>query len=150
MQLIFVRSYVTLCTIMVLTCMGIVAAHPVLAEPGNGARIIDFVDCIDADGHAICYAAKGLVNETSTPSGNVSFTGHLRSDFTVTDPQGTIVFEISGESHFHRLTKDGMLEVLSDHAEETVSGGGMTCTMKYAVHYANGEIVFSRSERTCD
>ena len=123
------------------------------AAPGNGATKVKQSFCDTTTfGGTVCYDLNYVVNETRTPSGNVSF---------MTNGHNTIVnnarpgCRFTGDSRFHQhfLLKDGVLHEQGAHEESSLTmecfGRRQICTYTLQVHYANGRFQYRRPEFTC-
>lgn len=77
---------------------------------------------------------KGPVHSTTTPSGNVSYSANVSFSETITDPNGNVVYQTSSDQHYHNLSKDDLLQELSNHAKGTFSIAGQDCAFSYAFH----------------
>jgi hypothetical protein len=119
-----------------------------LAASENGAQVFKDSYCLEYEGSTICYTNMAVVHETTTPSGNTSFTGNGSSSYTETDPSGTVVYEDSLSYHTHGLMMDSVLHEFGQFFTYSVSVGGGTCTINYAFHEVDDQIQFERSP-TC-
>jgi hypothetical protein len=126
------------------------SATAVAGPSGKGATVIDIDTCVPLiGGGTVCVTSKGMINETSTPSGNISFVTNYRERFTVYDAAGQMFWDESSKEHFHALTMDGVLQEMSWRARYTITSWGQTYCVQYHIHGANGADQFVRID-FCD
>ena len=126
------------------------------AAPGNGADVVRQNECSNEPGFGtLCIDAKYVQNLTKTPSGNFSYHANGETAFKFTgegDLQGCNSSN-SSKLNYHSLFKDGALHELgSRHTGEFSSdcfGTQSDCTFSYVLHYANGQLQFSRPKFNC-
>ena len=126
------------------------SAAPVQAAQGGAS--VNTTECFPSQmgsGYIACFATKGASNETTTPSGNVSYHVNGTTTFTIDDPTGQIVYQSTHELHYHSLVKDGIVYVEGQHVSYTLPLDGKTCTFQSDVQYANGEVRHSNFQSGC-
>ena len=132
------------------------AASSVSAAPEKGADVVRQEECVtDPLGSTFCVAAKYVVNDTTTPSGNLSShaNGERVYKFTGAGPFEGCNSSYSDKFNYHFLARHGEFheEGSRSHGEMSFGCGGdnVQCTYSYHSHYANGELQFSRPEFNC-
>lgn len=142
---------VTLALALVGTLLLTLGSATVSAAPsGKGATKIDIDTCIPLiGGGSVCVTTKGMVKETVTPSGNVSYTNNYDERFQVFDAAGALISDETSSERFHYLTKNGELHELSWRARFTITSYGQTYCVTYHIHGANGQDQFVRID-FCD
>lgn len=135
----FVLVLVTSLTIL----MG--AATAAAQSGSKGATTINVDTCVPLiGGGTVCITAKGVIKETSTPSGMTSYMTNYREEITVLDEDGNVVTTYTSKEHFHALTMEGVLHQMSERSRFTVTNFGQTFCVQYHLQYANGEDQFFR------
>ena len=127
------------------------AAAPAQAASGTGARV-DNTQCFPSSigsGYTACFTTKGASNETTTPSGNVSYQFNGTETFTIKDPTGQVVYQSTHERHYQRLVQDGVVRAEGQHVSDTFPLNGKTCTFQSDFQYANGEVRYSNFQSGC-
>jgi hypothetical protein len=124
------------------------------AAASSGAIKIADQHChTEPDGFTTCFAVAGVATETSTPSGNTSYTGHMKTAFTAYDAAGTLLATSTGRNHAVRLFKAGDedVHVLAERFNSTTTlADGSACTYTYTMQYVHGEIRFHTVEHVCN
>lgn len=122
------------------------------AAASSGAIKIADQHChTEPDGFTTCFAVAGVATETITPSGNTSYTGHMKTAFTAYDA-GALLATTTGTNHAVRLFKAGGedVHVLAERFNSmTTLADGSVCTYTYTMQYDNGEIRFHTVEHVC-
>jgi hypothetical protein len=125
----------------------------VAAAASSGAIKIADQHChTEPDGVTTCFAVAGVATETSTPAGNTSYTGNMRTTFAAYDAAGTLLATTTGRNHAVRLFTDGgeQVQVLSERLSSTTTlADGSACTATYTMQYVHGEIRFHTVEHVC-
>ena len=145
------RSILTALAIGAFALAAAGGAPPAQAAPGTGARV-DSTQCFPSPigrGYTACYTTKGASNETTTPSGNVSYQFNGTTTFTLKDPAGQVVSQSTHERHYRRLVQDGVVRVEGQHVSDTFPLNGKTCTFRSDFQYANGEVRHSNFQSSC-
>jgi len=122
------------------------------AAPGNGADVVRQNECFNEPGlYTVCIDEHNVQNSTETPSGNFSYSGNgkvgAEGDF-----EGCNVSS-SAKFNYHYLFKDGELHEVGTHQTGEYfdcSGTSQHCTFSYDLHYANGQVQFSRPDSNCN
>ena len=121
------------------------------AASSTGAIKISGQHCHPDGEFTTCFAVEGVATETITPSGNISYTGHMKTMATVYDAEGTQVSTITGTNHAVRVFKEGDVHVLAERYNSTTTlANGSVCTYTYTMQYVNGEIRFHTVENVCN
>ena len=131
-----------------LIAVGVGVAHA-RADTGNGATVLhDNPQCFVEGAFTICLASKGVVNDTTTPSGNESDVYNVVQ--TVTVYYGaTVVVTDTFNVRYHGLGKNGTVQEQSDHECEVYTFAGTTYTFSYDSHIANGQIQYQSNGTQC-
>lgn len=99
----------------------------------------------------VCFDLKYVLNETVTPSGNISFVANGENHIQQTG--GTCDFTAHTEFHGHYLLKDGVLQERSNRQDNSFTaecpGFTRTCTVFLHSHYAQGKFQYNRAEIDC-
>ena len=152
-----VRTVLALLSVIGLLLVGSVssASARAIVSPQH----VDQTECYsydqyDPDGtvhvFTACYRVSGFFQDVETPSGNVlhSFQGTSTStlfiDGVLYEPS-TVVYS----ANFRTLTKDGLLHLMSQHANYTFTIEGLSCTSVIDLQYANNQIRFNNRSFTC-
>lgn len=117
---------------------------------GNGATVLhDNPQCFVEGAFTICLASKGVINSTTTPSGNESDVYNVVQ--TVTVYYGaTLIVTDTFTVRYHGLGKDGgTLQEQSDHECEVYTFLGTSYTFSYDSHIANGQIQYQSYGSQC-
>jgi hypothetical protein len=143
------QQFIKLGIVFILALTLSLPATSSLAASENEAQVFRDSYCLEYEGSTICYANRGVITETTTPSGITVFHGSGWSTYSETDPSGIVVYQDSLTYLTQGLQRES---VLSEYAQffsysETRVGGG-TCTIDYAFHFVNNEIQFERAT-TC-
>ncbi len=125
-----------------------------LATPGNGATKTkqSFCDSTTFPGATVCYDLNYVVNQTQTPSGNVSFVTNGKNTIVDSTASGCT---FTGDTSFHQhyLLKNGTLFESGAHEVSSFTancfGQSTTCTYTLQAHYTNGSFQYYRPEFTC-
>jgi hypothetical protein len=107
----------------------------------------------EPDGFTTCFAVEGVVTETVTPSGNTSYTGHMKTAFAAYAAAGALLSTTTGTNHAVRLFKHGGedVQVLAERFTSTTTlADGSACTSTYTMQYVNGQIRFHTVEHVCN
>ena len=116
---------------------------------GNGATVLhDNPQCFDEGPFTICLAAKGVINSTTTPSGNESDVYNVVQYVTVYYGATVIVTDTYTE-RYHGMAQDGVVQEQSDHECEVFTFEGTTYTFSYDSHIANGQIQYQSYGSQC-
>ncbi len=122
------------------------------AGPDNGATVTKRHECRTTPFGFFCVKTVLVVNETETPSGNVSYTAnhHFKLENNFRDCQ----FLGESRTHRHFLLKDGELQEEGRREESsftaTCPGSPSTiCTFTVAYHYANGTVQYETTDFVC-
>jgi len=142
------RIFVAPSVLMSALAVTLLLATTSIAAPGNGVQVFKDSYCFDYEGSTICYSNLSVTTETTTPSGNILFTGNGRSSYIQTDPSGA-VYEDSLTYHTQGVMMEDLLHEYGQFFTSTLVVGGRTCTTRYAFHVVNGDIQFDRLT-TCD
>ena len=131
-----------------LIAVGVGVAHA-RADTGNGATVLhDNPQCFVEGAFTICLASKGVVNDTTTPSGNESDVYNVVQ--TVTVYYGaTVVVTDTFNVRYHGLGKNGTVQEQSDHECEVYTFAGTTYIFSYDSHIANGQIQYQSNGTQC-
>ncbi len=103
-----------------------------------------------------CTDAKYVQNETTTPSGNVSYhaNGRIGYTFNGAGPLEGCKHSWSDKFSYHHLVKDGEFHESGNRGKGEFSGDcfgySYNCTYTSHYHYANGKLQFSRPEFNCN
>jgi len=139
-----------LTALMLVAMLSMTMALSALAAPGGGAQVIKYNDCSSWFGYTECFTATGVIQSTTTPSGNTSFTTHMTECFTATeDATGTVVYQECYSSKKHGLDKNGLLHELGRKSSASFTIYGYSCSFTYAVHLANDQVQFERESGGC-
>lgn len=144
----YLRFFIVSCTLSMMA-LTLLFTPVTSAAPGNGAEPYNLSGCYTDSGSTYCYAEKGVFNYTTTPSGNVTFTGNGRSSLSVTDPSGVVIYSASNKYHYQGLDKDEVQHEFGTHSTFTYSYGGMTCTEYVAFHVVDNHVQFNRYNQMC-
>lgn len=133
-------------TLLIGVLMLALGASSALAAPaGKGATVIDVDICAPLiGGGTVCVTSKGMVNETSTPSGNLSYVTNYSEHLLVYDANGQVTWDQTNKEHFHFLMKGDVLQELSWRSRSTITSYGQTYCIEYHIHGANGQDQFVR------
>ena len=145
------RSILTALAIGAFALMTPPAAASAQVASVPGARV-DNTQCFPSSigsGYTACYTTTGASNETTTPSGNVSYQFNGTTTFTIKDPTGQVVYQSTHERHYQRLVQDGVVRAEGQHVSDTFPLNGKTCTFQSDSQYANGEIRYSNFQSSC-
>jgi hypothetical protein len=136
----------TLAILLMVATTALLGSSAVAAGPGtNGATVINIDTCAPLIGSGtVCITAKGVINETQTPSGKKNYTTNYREEINVLNDAGEVVTTFTSKEHFHALTMDGALHTMSERSRFTVTNFGQTFCVQYHLQYANGEDQFFR------
>jgi hypothetical protein len=135
----------TLALVLIGALMLTLGSATAVASPSStGATVLNYNNCVPLIGGGIvCFESKGMINETTTPSGNQSYVTNYRQRLQVIE-NGEVVWETTSNERFHALTMDGVLQELSMRARFTVTSFGQTFCVQYHLHGTNGEDQFVR------
>jgi hypothetical protein len=124
-----------------------VAAAPAAAGP---AVITSSEYCDTFSDYEFCSTWRSVSQFVVTPSDNLMWNYHSRSDYTVTYvPTGEVIQTGSNRWHDHGLTKKGESHVISSSSVGEFSFGNVTCSSRFTLHYANGEVRHENQEFNC-
>ncbi len=122
------------------------------AEPGKGATVTTQRECRTTPFGFFCVKSLLVVNETDTPSGNVSYTAnhHFQLENNFRDCQ----FLAESRTHRHFLLQDGELQEAGEHEESSLTANcpgtpSTICTFTVDYHYANGTIQYETTDFVC-
>jgi hypothetical protein len=119
------------------------------ADAGNGATVLhDNPQCFPEGVLTLCFASKGAINDTSTPSGIESDVYNVVQSVKVYDG-ATLIASDTFTVRFHGLAQDGALQEQSDHECEVITFAGTTYTFSYDSHIANGQIQYQFNGTSC-
>ena len=133
--------------IMLVTSLTVLMGSAVsaAAPKANGSTVINVDTCAPLiGGGTVCITAKGVINETVTPSGKTNYVTNYREEINVLDTDGQVVTTYTSKEHFHALSMDGVLHQMSDRSRFTVTNFGETFCVQYHVQFSNGEDQFFR------
>lgn len=100
--------------------------------------------------YQVCGAWRGVDSVTSAPSGNMVWTGHYTSEYTITYvPTGEVVQISRQKYNYGGLVKGSELQVLHNESVGTTSYGGITCKGVFRSVWANGQIRHEIGDFTC-
>jgi hypothetical protein len=121
-------------------------AAPALAASAAPYR---YTDCFTDGAYEICFSGRGVVKEQSTPSGNVLFKASGTSTYTIRE-NGVLIEQGSGRDNFVLHEKSGEPHVYHSNGKGQFTFDGVTCTYRYNVTYANGELRHVTDDFRCD
>jgi hypothetical protein len=131
--------------VMTMVILALGASSALAGNNSKGATALNIDDCAPLiGGGTVCFTAKGMLNEVTTPSGNVSYVANYRETLQVIDDSGQVTWSETSKEHFHSLTKDGLLQELSSRSRFTITSYGQTYCVQYHIHGANGADQFVR------
>ena len=123
-----------------------VAAGIVAPSPAAAARAQPFTDSWDCvtgsfggTTYEHCYEARGVVQETETPSGRVQYhyVAHYCARFSI---DGEVVSEDCGTHHGLLHLRDGEEQVYHANGKSEFRNEAWgTCTDRWTITYTNGE-----------
>lgn len=126
--------------------MGVSAAR---ADTGNGATVLhDNPQCFDEGPFTICLASSGVINSTTTASGNDSEVYNVVQ--TVTVYYGaTVIVTDTYTVRYHGLGQNGVVQEQGDRECEVYTFEGTTYTFSYDSQIANGQILYQSYGSKC-
>ena len=143
-----------LTALMLAAMLSMTMALSTMAAPGGGATtsttpysIPKTCREITSLALTVCSQIKGVYHTTITPAGTRVYTGSGSSSYTVTGPNGVLTGTV--KFSYQEVSRDGMLQVLSDKFSNSFTSGGVTCTASFDVHEANGKLQFDRVDYSC-
>jgi hypothetical protein len=136
----WLRTGIVLAVAMLIAVgMGVRSAR---ADTGNGATVLhDNPQCFVEGAFTICLSSKGVVNSTTTPSGNESDVYNVVQSVTVYYG-ATVIVTDTFTVRYHGLGQNGTVQEQSDHECEVYTFLGTTYTFSYDSHIANGQIQY--------
>lgn len=122
------------------------------AEPGNGATVTTRRECVPTPTGGFCINSVLVVNETVTPSGNVSYVANHHA--LLENNSFGCQFVGDSRTHRHFLVKDGELQEQGAREETSFTTNcpgrpGMVCTFTMHDHFANGTIQYDEVDFVC-
>ncbi len=127
-------------------------AGTAFASSDNGATVTRQHECRPTPFGFFCVKTVLVVNETRTPSGNVSYTAnhHFQLENNFRDCQ----FLGESRTHRHFLLRDGELQEESEHEESSLTANcpgtpSRICTFTVDYHYANGTVQYETTDFVC-
>lgn len=146
--------------LVVAAAMSLALAGPAIADPGNGATVVDKDECYeDPDRGSFCVTFRYVYNVTEAGrSGNVNVTFVNRHAGTYT---GTGLFEGCSFQSFDRDTThvlvtsdgDGVFHFSGKSESSNVcpsTGQNFSCVTEVNYTYANGEVRHDSNRFYCD
>lgn len=134
--------------VAMLIAVGMSFAHA-RADTGNGAMVLhDNPQCFVEGEFTICLASKGVINDTTSPSGNESDVYNVVQSVTVYHG-ATVIVTDTFNVRYHGLGKNGTVQEQSDHECEVYTFAGTTYTFSYDSHIANGQIQYQSNGSQC-
>jgi hypothetical protein len=132
------RLFVT--ALIVLVGLSAVAGPAVAApEPAFPYRYSDCYEYqYDGDDYQVCLSGHGVSKFQQSASGQFLYKSSGTSHYTVTR-NGEVIEEGSNKDNFVLVAKDET-QVFHSNGRGQFSFAGATCTYKYNVTYANGEL----------
>ncbi|HEX8037153.1 MAG TPA: hypothetical protein VF510_25085 [Ktedonobacterales bacterium] len=119
------------------------------ADTGNGATVLhDNPQCFVEGAFTICLASKGVVNSTTTPSGNESDVYNVVQSVTVYYG-ATLIVTDTFTVRYHGLGQNDTVHEQSDHECEVYTFLGTTYTFSYDSHIVNGQIQYQSNGSQC-
>jgi hypothetical protein len=122
------------------------------AASGNGAAVVRDAGCTTSFFGTTCTVLKTVTNETTTPSGKISYVTNGTVERQITFVFGG-TYTFTSSLHMHGLRAADEVREESDHYAsqwEYVSGGyHLICVQSYDIHWANGDSQFAGSELGC-
>ena len=144
----WLRTGIAIVVVALLMSVGI-AVSIARADSGNGATVLhDHPQCFVEGAFTICLASKGVVNDTTTQSGNESDVYNVVQYVTVYYG-ATVIVTDTFTVRFHGLAKNGTVQEQSDHECEVYTFAGTTYTFSYDSHIANGQIQYQSYGTQC-
>ena len=145
-----VRRLIATAALTPITVLGM--AGTASADPGNGATVTKRHECQTTPFGGFCVKTVLVVNETVTPSGNVSYTSNHY--FQLENNFGVCQFLGDSRTHRHFLLKDGELQEAGEHEESSLTANcpgtpSRICTFTVDYHYANGTVQYEMRDFTC-
>ena len=127
-------------TVMLTFGSGALAAGP----RDSKATMMDVDTCVPLiDGGTVCIEMNGVINETVTPSGLVSYVANYREEISVIEG-GQVTWNETSDERFHSLTMDDVLKEINSRSRFTVTSFGDTYCVQYHLHGTNGQDQFVR------
>lgn len=122
------------------------------AEPGNGATVTTRRECTPTTTGEACFDTVLVVNETVTPSGNVSYVANHHA--LIENKSFGCEFVAESRTHRHFLVKDGELQEQGSKEESSLTRNcpgqpGIVCTFTMHYHLANGTLQYDRGDFVC-
>ncbi len=145
-----VRRLLVTAALAPITVLGM--AGTASADPGNGATVTTRHECQPTPFGFFCVKSNLVVNETVTPSGNVSYT--TNHHFRLENNFGDCQFLGESRTHGHFLLQVGELQEEGAHEESSLTANcpgapSTICTFTVEYHYANGTVQYNTSEFLC-
>lgn len=126
--------------------IGVSAAR---ADTGNGATVLhDNPQCFDEGPFTICLASKGVMNSTTTPSGNEGDVYNVVQTVTVSYG-ATVILTDTYTVRYHGLAQNGVVQEQGDRECEVYTFEGTTYTFSYDSQIANGQILYQSYGTKC-
>ena len=123
------------------------SAGALSARPGAESGSV--VTCATIEEITYCAENRWLLNQVTTPSGNVLAVGKGSNLYMEINQAGEIVYEDFVEYRTNVLEKDGALHQLSQWFSDVTRAFGFTCESSYGFHEVDGRLVLERSEQGC-
>jgi hypothetical protein len=122
------------------------------AEPGEGATVTTRRECVPTPTGEVCFNTVLVVNETTTPSGNVSYVANHHA--VIENNSFGCQFVGESRTHQHFLVKDGELQEQGTREESSLTmecpgRPGTVCTFTVHYHFANDTIQYDRGDFVC-
>jgi len=142
------RRIVRLLLATLFLCAGALAlAGPATAAPAQPYR---YSDCFDFDdGYQVCFSGKGVFKEQQSASGNLLLKASGTSTYTVRY-EGDVIEGGSGRDNFVLHEKNGEPHVYHQNGKGQFTYDGVTCSYRYNVTYANGELRHDAYDFRCE
>ncbi len=133
-----------LAALFVLIGLSAVAGTAVAApEPATPFR---YHDCYTFDGTEACFDGHGVYKTQTSSSGDSLFKASGTSTTTVTE-NGQLVYQASDKYNYVSVTNPAGVYHSNGQGEYTFLG--TTCTYKYNITYANGEVRHEAYDFNC-
>ena len=134
--------------VAVLLAVGI-GASIARANTGNGATVLhDNPQCFDEDPFTICLSSQGVINSTTTPSGNESDVYNVVQSVTVYYG-ATVIVTDTFKVRYHGMAQGDTVHEQSDHECEVYTFEGTTYIFSYDSHIVNGQIQYQSYGSQC-
>ena len=134
--------------------VGVLAlAGTATAGSDRGASVAHDSWCTSSPFMTFCQDVWTATNETTTPSGNVSYVTNGTYGYSLSFPGTPCARSDSSAIHFHSLAKVDETHVETERftGALTITCGALvrTCTTTYDLHIANGETQIEHGDFVC-